>query len=406
MTYFTFQTRKRHLNQRHTQTGFTLVEVLLASLLGIIVVGGVYQIFVNTSTHYAKQIDHVQAQSRLRFAVEFIKADLRNFGRLSILNTTPTQRDSLYCGNRSYTGLTMYNNDQGTGAYELPHLIENNQIRPDRLRLLIDQSNATPLALNNISNTTLNIAPLESQLDLDARRLVAVGSEERLKFAYTDSLVRITQLKTGKYDVLPVSNVLVNNLAKSIRVDDPPCTELDCSNGGCVINPIKWVEYAIVEDERDTTRTQLVRHQLDLESALPIPNTELILADYAVDFQVWGDFDTRGHDPNTVAPNLNWRLPQVPTEISINDDQGNWVLVGTDEDEIMNQWPHRLRGLSFLIAVRNAQVDPNVTNPLGVAPRSPQERMKFQVSSARGTGFAHVSTLTGSIDNENLYRGD
>ena len=78
------------------QAGFTLVELLLASLLGIIVVGGVYQLFVNTSTHYMKQLDHGQAQSRLRFAVEFIKADLRSFGRLSILNTDLAQRDPLF----------------------------------------------------------------------------------------------------------------------------------------------------------------------------------------------------------------------------------------------------------------------------------------------------------------------
>jgi len=382
------------------------VELLLASLLGVIVVSGVYQLFVNTSTHYSKQLDHTQAQARLRFAVEFIKSDLRNFGRLSILNTTPTQRDPLYCGTRSYTGLEMFDNDTGGGSYDLPELLADNDIRPDRLRLLVDSSDATPLSLASASGPTLNIAAVASQLDQDARRLVATGSEERLRAAYDESLVRITQLKTGAYDVVPASNVIVNNLAKSVRLDDAPCAQLNCSAGGCVINPVKWVEYAIIAHEQDATRTHLVRRELELETSLPIPNTELILADYAVDFQVWGDYDTRGHAPDVAAPSLKWRLPQVPTELSLNDDEGNWVGAGVDEDEVMNTWPHRLRGLSFLVGVRTAQLDPNMINPLGEALASPQERMSVKVSSPRGTGFTLVRTLTGSVDNENLYRGD
>lgn len=389
-----------------TQAGFTLVELLLASLLGIIVVSGVYQLFVNTSTHYTKQLDHTQAQARLRFAVEFLKADLRNFGRLSILNTTPVQRDPLYCGARSYTGLTMFNNDTGGGAYELPEQLVDNDIRPDRLRLLIDSSDATPLSIMSSAGPTLNIAPVEAQRDLDARRLVANGAEARLREAYEGSLVRVTQLKTGAYDVIPVSDLIINNVTKSVRLDDPPCEQLNCSAGGCVANPLKWVEYAIVTHERDSSRTQLVRRQLDLEDAAPLPNTELILADYAVDFQVWGDYDTRGHAPSTGTPDLSGRLPQVPAEPSLNDDQGNWVTTGEDEDDVMNAWPHRLRGLSFLVAIRTAQVDPDLLSPLGAALTSPQERMSFLVSAPRGVGYTHVSTLTGSIENENLYRGD
>jgi len=391
---------------RRSRAGFTLVELLLASLLGVIVVSGVYQIFVNTSTHYNKQLDHVQAQARLRFAVEFIKDELRGLGRLSILNTSPNQRDPLYCGTRAYTGLTLFNDDPGAGPYEPPELLSDNGIRPDRLRLLIDSSDATPLALSSVSGPTLNIAPPERQGDLEGRRLVSGPSEERLKRSYTDSLVRVTQLKTGAYDVIPASGVIINNLAKSVRLDDPPCAELNCSAGGCVINPLKWVEYAIVEDRRDATRTQLVRRQLDLETAAPLPNTELILADYAVDFQVWGDYDTRGHEPNSPTPDLSWRLPQVPTELTQNDDQGNWVAAGLKEDEVMNRWPHRLRGLSFLVGVRTAQIDPNVTTPLGLNPSSPQERMSVKVESPRGAGFTYVSTSVGSVDNENLYRGD
>ena len=46
--------RSARLHGSRAEAGFTLVELLLASLLGVIVVSGVYQLFVNMSTHYSK----------------------------------------------------------------------------------------------------------------------------------------------------------------------------------------------------------------------------------------------------------------------------------------------------------------------------------------------------------------
>jgi hypothetical protein len=173
-----------------------------------------------------------------------------------------------------------------------------------------------------------------------------------------------------------------------------------------VINPLHWVEFAITEHTRVPTITQLVRRRLDVDSGEPVANSELVLADYVVDFQVWGDYDTRGLDPRAPSVNVNAIAPLVPSDPQVNDDQGNWVIGGLTEAEVMNRWPHRLRGLSFLLAVRTPRVDPSFTVPPALANPTPQERVSFRVQTTERDGLTRVSTLTGVVDNANLYRGD
>ena len=390
---------------RATQAGFTLSELLLASLLSVMITSAVYQVFVNTSTNYAKQLEHTQAQSNLRFAAERVKAELRDFGRLTVLNTTPNQRDPMYCGDRTYKGLELKDNDTGDGFYERPEALELNQVRPDRLRLLIDASNATPLLVQRASGANLTLAPVQLQTSRASKRLMSPGSEARFRRLFEGALARVTQVQTGRYDVVPVSGVVADN-ARTVRLDEAPCASLACAAGGCVITPLHWSELAIVADARSPENTRLVRRRLELATGAPIAGSELVLADYAVDFQVWGDYDTRGLDPRAAAPQVTTRAPEVPADAIINDDQGNWVAGGVSEAEVMNRWPHRLRGLSFLLAVRTPRIDPAFKDPIVIAQPTPQERVSFKLRSADREGFTHVTTLTGSVENAHLYRGD
>jgi|APLak6261669570_1056073.scaffolds.fasta_scaffold00084_7 type IV pilus assembly protein PilW len=64
----------------HRQTGMTLVEIMIALLIGAFLLGGVLQIFINTRQSYRMQENLSRLQENGRFAMEFISRDLRMAG--------------------------------------------------------------------------------------------------------------------------------------------------------------------------------------------------------------------------------------------------------------------------------------------------------------------------------------
>ena len=139
---------------RSGQRGFTLAELLVGTFLASIISVAVFTVFVESSDYYGKQLDNTQTQSSLRFAMEYIKADLHDYGRLGIQNTHLWVRDPNYCGVATYAGLEMFDNDRGGEFYQPSPVLTRNNIAPDRIRLYADASDATPLRVNQLTGTT------------------------------------------------------------------------------------------------------------------------------------------------------------------------------------------------------------------------------------------------------------
>ncbi|MGZ4960106.1 MAG: PilW family protein [Methylomonas sp.] len=64
------------------QSGLTLVEIMIALLIGAFLLGGVLQIFINSRQTYRMQENLSRLQENGRFAMEFISRDLRMAGYL------------------------------------------------------------------------------------------------------------------------------------------------------------------------------------------------------------------------------------------------------------------------------------------------------------------------------------
>jgi hypothetical protein len=401
------QAPRAHSPTHSPQRAFTLVELLLGSFLGTLIATSVYKVFVSTSSYYARQLEQTQARSGGRFALEHLKAELRDLGRLSILNLGPGARDPLYCGNRLYAGVELIDNDGGGSGYERPALLSRNQIAPDRLRLLIDASDATPLRVESAAGGALRLARDLQQPSLAARRLVSPGAEGRFAQLFdVNALARVTQASTGRYDLVPVQVSGLANGVGAITLASPPCAELNCNAGGCLVNPVHWVEYAVLSDPDEPDRTRLSRRRLDPQGGDALPNTELSLAEYVVNFQVWGDYDTRGGNAGGPVVSGVGSAPLVPSDPLLRDDRGNWAGQ-LQEGAVMNKWPHRLRGINALMSVRESRLDPTLPAPAN-APNelAPQEVQAVLVVTPRGEGYARVSSVVGGVETPNLYRGD
>src|SRR5690606_26200737 len=62
------------------QQGMTLIEIMIALLIGAFLLGGVLQIFINSKQTYRMQEGLSRMQENGRFAMEFLEHDLRMAG--------------------------------------------------------------------------------------------------------------------------------------------------------------------------------------------------------------------------------------------------------------------------------------------------------------------------------------
>lgn len=90
-------------NQR-TQSGFTLVELMIAMLLGLLIIGGVISVFLANKESYKTNETLSQAQDSARTAFELISRDIRQAG------STP-------CGNAAVGNTLTSLNGAGTDTY-------------------------------------------------------------------------------------------------------------------------------------------------------------------------------------------------------------------------------------------------------------------------------------------------
>lgn len=79
----------------HSQKGLTLIEIMIAMLLGIFLIGGVVQIFLGSKQTYRMQENLSAIQENGRFAMDFMARDIRMAGVIGcgsqgVLNSTLT----------------------------------------------------------------------------------------------------------------------------------------------------------------------------------------------------------------------------------------------------------------------------------------------------------------------------
>ncbi len=63
-----------------TQTGLTLIEIMIAMLLGLFLIGGVIQLFIGSKQNYRVQENISRVQENGRFALYFLNKDIRMAG--------------------------------------------------------------------------------------------------------------------------------------------------------------------------------------------------------------------------------------------------------------------------------------------------------------------------------------
>ncbi len=393
--------------RRRRVPGYTLIELLVAGLISSLVLIAVYVVFIANTDQYYRQEQIVQMQEGMRFAVEYLKNDLRNVGRQSVANGIAPgapPADPGYCGPPEQRGARLFDNE-GAGV---PAVLRGhgNGLRPDRLRLMVDASGGTPLAVGRVSGATVSIVGPDAQLSADGRALLQEESESTFEAAYKSGYFLRVSSNTH-FTVVPISEVDFGDGSPVITASGPincPADPTFCRAGGCLANPVQLVEYRIVEDEEqaDALKTDLVRQVIHSVEDEPIDGETVIVAEYIVNLQLWGTYDTRANSPDK---------PLIPNDADPKDDIGNWG--GDDEADRFNTRPERLRQLNVLLARRTSREDKEFRVAPGAAD-APDDRVAADLTwfdldgdgaPDRTSGLARVATLQAGVETPNMVTG-
>lgn len=396
--------------RRLCRRGFTFAELLVAVVLASIVLLSVYFVFVTGTEQYYRQEQIVQMQEGMRFAMEYIKNDLRNAGMLAVANGHPQRRDPGLCRpNADLRGVQLFDDEQGNrpltvGNEAVPGILTDdpNSLRPDRVRVLVDATGGIPLVTSQVNGARVDLQAPRYQVTEAAKKLLQPTAQARFESMYREGFyLHIRSVSTNAFDLVPIDDVDFRGGSPRLTLARNVCLEVVPCNGDCIVNPVQLVEYAIVEDaDAGGTKTDLQRRVIDANNrTTPLPELSLTIAEYVVNLQIWGTYDSRDDSS---------QVPMVRADPDLKDDVGNWPGVN-DEAAIMNLRPERLRGLNVLIATRTPREDPAFNLAIDLATpserRVPSDRTWFEVVEAAGTGYAHVATLTAEVRTPNLFKG-
>lgn len=401
--------------------GFTFVELLVAMTLSAMVLSAVYMVFIANSNQYYLQEQLVQGQETTRFAMEFLKNELRGAGQLAVSNGDDVDANIRDVGLTRRVGVNGIRLFDDEGGDPTPTVIRRvpNQLATDRLRLLVDATGTSPLMIDEITpGNVVRFAPRANQPTREARALLDAGARGAFESVFRpNSYLRIERVdRAGRWkDLVIIDAVNFAGENSTVTLAAAPAVDnigLSGCSGQCMVNVVDLVEYRVEEDANEPGKTDLVRWLLDANNPdAPNPQERLVIAEYVVNFQVWGTYDTRTNAST---------VPLIPADPDPTDDVGNWEgtplagMVGAGagaEDTVMNTRPDRLRGLNILLAVRTPREDPEfLLTPgmldFGDAPniRIAADRAWFDVVPVPGSGFARVSTLTSSVETPTMRR--
>ncbi len=403
---------------RRRQNGFTLIELLMAAFLGFVVTMSIYLVFIGTTRQYSVQEQIVTMHESMRFAVDFIKLELKGAGRLSVVNGRQKDgaaggagmRDPLLCPTRQgIQAFELFENDQS-----IPPILSNapNSLRPDRLRLLKDAPGAAPLVIERIQGRTVKLKGELDQRTAATRSLSK--SQKRMERTFLPGHYLYILSRSGLSDLIPITDFNFALSGSAVEVIEQPCDLgarsliSQCAFGGCVAVPVQLLEYRVELESDSATLTQLVRHVIDARQ----PNEDLgsqglILASQIIDFQVMGLADLRTRSQLELANSGQNTVPVITPDDDPRDDRGN--AEGDSESEALNDRPDSLRSVRVVIAARTLREDPlfriAIDKAVPSSARQPTERTWFELDTLDETGYARVTTLSFEVETPNLYRG-
>jgi len=333
--------------------GFTLIELMVTLVLAFVIVGAIYLLYSQSVSASRVELQLLDMQDRLRFGLEHIKRDFRRTG----FQATPNSNvDDNVCPKpathlRAVT-LQPYQ--------DMPFKDDNPNISPTFIVLFGDFFSGRSYRTDAIQdNKVYLVVPppptIEGEPDPYPRTEVEF---DRVFNPYPNVKARYLRIATQEqFEIfLPVIDADFDEKSVTLENSVPmmgggSMCGVSGFGQGLEVNIAGYVRYAVLTDTRPNApagKTDLVREELQTNGTTLVPNSQLVIADYAIDIQLY-DF---GADVANAG-----NVPQLQVMPFVSD-----VVGGGSPLELGNSLtatPELLRFVTVKLTVRSMDEDPN-----------------------------------------------
>ena len=412
--------RQRPASRRTDRRGFTLVELMVASVIAIIVILAIFSLFQAMSNIFFSQNQLVDTQSNTRFALELISEEMSRAGHLGSPSAT---EDRLLCPQPSVTGLTAPQlvpirvvDNAGSGqvfAGGSTAAAANSNIQPDDLWLIgafevpqaipVERFTGQTVAVDPVAiGTLLNITvPVNGSNASIARFEAAFTPGRMLRISGPDGSMQISTI-TGVNGSANPPTITVNQITYSGVESDDGSGTISCgvsgvSGEGYEVSVLNIYEYSVQQDAFNQAKMDLVRQEMSAATGNPLTDTNgnalgpVPILEYVVDFQAWVDCNL-----GTTT------LPFIPADTTLGDDQGNNDQVNCADSSGLASENQAARTAHISITARTAREDkttehiPRANDANELAPI-----LSFNADN-NATSSAQVVTIGTAVELHNL----
>ena len=194
-----------HIQQsKNTQAAFTLIELMIAMVLSLILMGGVMQIYTGSKTAHRTQAELGRIQENARYAIEAIRKDLRMagymgcFGQATLTNNVkaayqPTAATFFTTPITGYEGTS----DTGSGTSDwtpgLDNYFANGQVIPGSDVIAIQRvANFSTGLIGNLLPDNANI-----QIDTNPNNSIVAGDILVLSDCVDSDIFKASNVSSG-----------------------------------------------------------------------------------------------------------------------------------------------------------------------------------------------------------------
>lgn len=294
--------RRRH----ESESGFTLIELMVALVAGLIAISSVYTISKASSQNFHEQQRISQAQMATRMAVEQIRLDVQRAGFLGSANTA-TERTCLPMPDGQHFGAIQVLQGADTGNLPNPG---TNGVQADRITMVGNYATTSRYVIDSAIGT---LARIDGSTQ---------GFRDSFGIQGTDFDADIFNdvFRSGRY--LHIEDTDGDHFFVRITGTDPSTLSvnftpsLNSGSGNCVsgalrqafISPLMRIEYTVVgpgdatvnlgnifgdaaqqalDAQRGTIPSVLIRREVAFDpAATPVLNSERIVLDFVANFDV------------------------------------------------------------------------------------------------------------------------
>ncbi len=405
--------------RRGDERGFTLLELLVASVAGLFVVLAAFMLSRGATRLFASEGRVANTQLNLRLGVDRLRADLERAGFMATANV---RDDPDVCPNPNTTyafpaRLQSIHYEPGTGTSADAPLSTLNGLRPDKITILGNFASADSYLAADISigGSGGYRITLQQNFASTARLLaVADGGSTNVNSAIQAVFAPGRMLRVrntlGSSQFLQIANAAMGagGRVEINTTGAPPYTMVAggtvtprCGGaGGCIgceINPVQLVQYRIrslagttgfgwaysdAGGLGDMHKYDLVRAEL-APNGSEIDGTQEIVAEYAVDLAFAFSVDTS----LPIVGGGAWQEPLVESFPFGHAENAKW---GGDVLGNATARPQRIRSVKYRLTTRNRFPEYDAPGDPATGPGL----MRYKLGDDR---YARARTVTGEV---------